>query len=161
MNEKKYNIFISHYVKDDKHVQTLKSKLKNSGFGVRNFSIDSTKHHTRRRPSDPRIRRILSIRIKAASTFICLIGNNTHKRKWVDFEIKKAVAEGKKIIGIYTHGNKDNVRIPEALQKYGNSILGWNSIDKLGKVIKGKETIFEDADGSNYPNVFEINRVKC
>lgn len=161
MSEKKYNIFISHYVKDDKHVQTLKSKLKDKGFGVKNFSVDSTKHHTGRRPSDARIRRLLSIRIKAASTFICLIGNDTHKRKWVDFEIKKAQSEGKKIIGIYTHGNKDSVKIPEALQKYGNSILGWNSIDKLGEVITGKETIFENSDGSFYSNVFEINRVKC
>ncbi|MDV3936898.1 hypothetical protein CMT78_03850 [Elizabethkingia anophelis] len=155
------NIFISHHGKDDHHVQNLKTRLKSKGFGVKNFSIDSTKHHNGRRPSDARIRRLLKIRIKAASTFICLIGKETHKRKWVDYEIRRAQQEGKKIIGIYTHGNKNEVSTPLALQQYANSILGWNSIDKLGEIITGKTTVFENADGSSYSNVYSISRVKC
>lgn len=155
------NIFISHHGKDDHHVQNLKTRLKSKGYGVKNFSIDSTKHHNGRRPSDARIRRLLKIRIKAASTFICIIGKETHKRKWVDFEIRKAQQEGKKIIGILTHGNKNDASIPPALQQYANSILGWNSIDKLGDIISGKSTIFENQNGNDYSNPYVISRVKC
>ncbi len=74
MPKKSYNIFISHYEKDDRHVQSLKDRLTKAGKEVRNFSVDSTKHKDGRRPSDKVIARLLNIRIKACSTFICLIG---------------------------------------------------------------------------------------
>ena len=159
MAKKPYNIFISHYAKDDKHVQSLKDRLNNSGTIVRNFSVDSTKHKDGRRPSDRVITRLLNIRIKACSTFICLIGPDTHTRKWVNYEIRKAFQEGKRVIGIYTHGNKDSAILPEPMKKYGASVLGWNSLDKLGDVIEGKKSIFENQDGTTATPYYKIERI--
>lgn len=160
MNKQK-NIFISHYEKDDIHVQSLKKRLISQGYDVKNFSVDSTKHKDGRRPTDSVIKRLLDIRIKTASTFICLIGPDTHTRKWVNYEVRKAYLEGKKIIGIYTHGNKNNVELPEAFKKYGNSTLGWNSIEKLGNIISGENIPFEKPDGSKADKLYDSKRIKC
>lgn len=155
------NIFISHYHADDDKVQSIKSRLIEKGYDVRNFSVDSTKHKDGRKPSKEVIERYLRIRVKASSTFICIIGPETHTRSWVDFEIKEAIKQGKKIIGIYTHGNKDAVDIPEPLKKYGASVIGWNSIDKLGDIIEGNERVFDNFDGSSSGGYYSTGRVPC
>lgn len=38
---------------------------------------------------------------------VVLIGEDTAKRKWVKYEIKKAWNEGKGVLGIYIHNLKD------------------------------------------------------
>lgn len=157
---KNYNIFISHYYADDQHVQSLKAKLKDKGYDVKNYSVDSTKHKDGRTPSDAVIKRYLDIRIKASSTVICLLGPDTHTRPWVNYEIRKAYLEGKKIIGLYTHGNTDNVQLPEAFKKYGTSTLGANSIEKLGEIISGKNT-FENASGNTAKPLYKTERINC
>ncbi|MDM1072281.1 TIR domain-containing protein [Empedobacter brevis] len=153
----KNNIFISHFFKDDGKVQDLKRRLKDSGYSVRNFSVDSTKHKDGRTPSKKVIERYLRIRITLSKTFICVIGDKTHTRPWVDFEIKEAIRQGKKIVGIFNHGDKDKVEIPEALKRHGVDIIGWNSIDKLGSIIES------DGNDISSPSEFNyiINRVKC
>lgn len=156
-----HNIFISHYGKDDSHVQTLKNRLKEQGYNVRNFSVDSTNHKDGRKPSDAVVRRLLDMRIKWSSTFICLIGSRTHTREWVNYEIRKAYLQGKRIVGIYTHGNKDSVELPEAYKKYGTPPIGWNSIDKLGEIISGKNFPAENPDGSTSAPIFTITRIQC
>lgn len=147
--------------KDDVHVQGLKDKLKTQGYNVRNFSVDSTNHKDGRRPSDAVIKRLLEMRIKWSSTFICLIGPKTHKSGWVNYEIRKAHLLGKRIVGIYTHGSKDAVELPEAYKKYGTSPIGWNSIDKLGEIIQGKNVIAENPDGTPSAPIHRLKRVKC
>jgi len=159
--ESSKNIFISHYHKDDSHVQSLKSRLNDSGCNVRNFSIDSSKHKDGRKPSDAVVKRLLNIRIKSCSTFICLLGPDTHTRKWVNYEIRKAHLEGKQIIGVYSHGNKDKVQLPDAFKRYGNSTIGWNSLDKLSEIINGKNNKFENQQGETSPPIYSIERVPC
>jgi len=154
------NIFISHYGKDDVHVQSLKQRLKNVGYDVRNFSIDSTKHKDGRKPSDAVVARLLTMRLKWSSTFICLIGDKTHTRDWVDFEIGQAHKQGKRIIGIYKHGSKANVGVPEKLKKYASNIIGWNSVAKLGEMIEGKNFPAENPDSSVAPSFYNRTN-KC
>lgn len=157
MKTKKHNIFISHYFKDDDKVQSLKKRLIDSGYDVRNYSVDSTKHKDGRTPSKAVIERYLKARIAASSTFVCVIGDKTHTRPWVDFEIKEAIKQGKKIIGIYNHGDKDKVEIPEALKNINANIIGWNSVDKIGDLIEESN---DNTPNSNSPNC-AIQRVKC
>jgi hypothetical protein len=146
--QEQHNIFISHYGKDDEHVQSLKTRLKESGYDIRNFSVDTTNHKGGRKPSDAVVERLLKMRIKWSKTFICLVGPKTHTREWVDFEIKEAKRQGKRIIGIYTHGSMETAEIPSALNDYASAIIGWNSIEKLGELISGKNLPFEDPDGN-------------
>jgi hypothetical protein len=156
-----YNIFISHYGEDDKHVQGLKSRLIDKGYEVRNSSIDSTKHTDGKRPSDKKVGEILKSGIGWAKTFICLIGPDTHTRPWVNYEIRQAYLQGKDIVGIYTYGSSNAVELPEAYKKYGGPPIGWNSIDKLGDILDGKTFPPENPDGSPSGPIYNIVRVKC
>ena len=157
---KSRNIFISHHGKDDEHVQSLKERLANKGYTIRNSSVDSTKH-TAERPSGPVIESTLKSGISWAGTFICIIGEKTHTRPWVNYEIKQAYLQGKRIIGIYKHGCKDNVELPEEFKKYGGPPIGWNSLDKLTNVINGENIPNENPDGSPSLPLYTIKRIKC
>lgn len=157
---KKHNVFISHHGKDDKYVQRLKERLINKGYQIRNSSIDSTKYKNRI-PSDKVIARYLRKGINWAGTFICLVGEKTHTRPWVNYEIRNAHLQGKEIIGIYKHGCNNSVELPEALKRYKGSMIGWNSLDKLGDVMQGKTTTNENPDGSDSNQIYLITRVKC
>lgn len=158
--DKTHNVFISHHGKDDEHVQHLKQRLKDSGYNIRNSSIDSTKHHPTR-PSDAVVARYLRKGISWAGTFICLIGEKTHTRPWVNYEIRQAHLQGKQIVGIYKYGCANSVELPETFKKYGGSIIGWNSLDKLGKVLTGEITPIETPVSINREPIYNIIRVKC
>jgi hypothetical protein len=45
--------------------------------------------------------------MKIRSCVVVLIGEETHNRKWVKHEIKKAWADDKGLLGIYIHNLKD------------------------------------------------------
>jgi hypothetical protein len=156
-----HNIFISHYGADDKNVQKLKERLIKNGSMVRNSSIDSTKHKSGKTPSDAVVGRLLRKGISWAKTFICLIGPKTHTRPWVNYEIRQAHLQGKNIVGIYTHGSSNAVELPEAFKKYGGSPIGWNSLDKLGDILDGKQTPPENPDGTSSGPIHNIVRVSC
>ncbi len=158
--DKKHNVFISHHGKDDKYVQHLKERLKESGYQIRNSSIDSTKYQNKI-PSDKVIARYLRKGISWAGTFICLIGEKTHTRTWVNYEIRNAHLQGKEIVGIYKHGCNNSVEMPEALKRYGKSIIGWNSLEKLGNIMSGNAIENENPDSSKSGAIYTIKRVKC
>lgn len=155
-----HNIFISHYGQDDEHVQRLKNRLKDRGNEIRNSSIDSTKYRNKI-PSDSVIARLLKIRINWAGTFICLIGEDTHTRPWVNYEVEQAHLKGKYIVSIYKHGCANSVELPEAIKAYGGPIIGWNSLDKLENIMNGDAPPMEYPDGTNRMPIFNIKRIPC
>jgi len=159
------NIFISHKGEDDEHVQRLKQRLKDSGYDVRNSSYESNNpkydEGRKKRPSDAVIERYLRICVNWSGTFICLIGENTHKSKWVKYEIEQAHKLDKPIIGIYKHGCANEVELPEALNKYRDYLIGWNSLDKLGDILDGKNVPPEAPDSSSAVPKYDIVRVAC
>ncbi|MEI9954799.1 MAG: TIR domain-containing protein [Ferruginibacter sp.] len=128
---------------------------------MRNFSVDSTNHKDGRRPSNEVIERLLRMRVNWSSTIICLIGPETHKSSWVNYEIDQAHLQGKRIVGLYLHGSNNNVELPDSFKKYGGTPLGWNSLDKLGNAIEGKYLPAENPDGTVRAPIYSITRVKC
>lgn len=160
-SKKGNNVFISHYGKDDDKVQRLKERFAEKNYNVRNYSVDSTKHTEKKRPSDKVIERFLRKQISWSGSLICLIGEKTHTRKWVDYEIEAAHKQGKKIIGIYTHGNNETAELPANLKKYGGSVLGWNSLDRLIDIINGQEQTNESPDSTQRAPLYQMAPVKC
>ena len=158
---KSHNIFISHKGTDDDHVQSLKKRLIDKGFNIRNFSVDSTKHTSKKRPSDAVIYRFLRRQVSWSGTFICLIGEDTHKSKYVNYEIRQAYLKGKRIVGVFKHGCKDNVELPESFKKYGGPRIGWNSIDKLGSIIEGENIPNEDPSGKVSSPMHQLPKISC
>jgi hypothetical protein len=155
------NVFISHYGKDDDKVQRLKERFAEKNYNVRNYSVDSTKHNQLKRPSDAVIERYLRKQISWSGSLICLIGDKTHTRAWVNYEIEEAHRQGKKIIGVYAHGSSENAELPSAFKKYGGATIGWNSVDKLVDIINGKEIPVENASGMPRQPLYQMASVSC
>lgn len=162
-----HNVFISHYSGDVQRLRDLKDRLAACGCTARNSSAEEDKDGGLVRHghvvSNETIARYLRAGIKWAKTLIVIIGEHTHERPWVNYEIRNAHLQGKQIIGIYDWGCKDNVELPGAFKEYGGSLLGWNSTDKLIDVINGKMTVNEKPDGlpvtghTSYPMI----HIKC
>ena len=150
MSEQK-NVFISHHHKDDESVDGLTELLKKNSYEVRNSSIrvdqdGKSPSDGKTKLSDKEIEELLKDKITWAGTVIVIIGVETHTRPWVNWEIEEAYKQGKNVIGVYENGLKDQVELPDALEKYSNSILGWSS-SSIIDAINGKGK-FENPDGT-------------
>ncbi|WP_300438872.1 TIR domain-containing protein [Zoogloea sp.] len=67
------------------------------------------------------------------SCVIVLIGTDTHKRPWVNYEIKKAWKDGKGLLGIHIH----NLTCPNN----GKSSKGTNPFDAINFTLDGKAVV--------------------
>ena len=151
------NVFVSHYKKDEEHIQKLKELLSSKGYEIKNSSIDSTKSNDASNPEY--IKQLLRDRISWAGKFICLIGPHTHEREWVDWEIEQAHKQGKEIIGVYINGACD-CDVPESFDKYGDSLVGWTS-SKIIDALEGKINNYENPDGSQRLSKCSPIRSQC
>lgn len=155
---KNKNVFISHYGEDDDSVQALKKMLRDKGYALRNSSIDSTKPNDAENPEY--IKGLLRDGISWAGTTVVLIGPQTHTREWVNWEIEQAAKQGKPIVGVFIQGAKDS-DIPEAFQKYGDALVGWNS-GKIIDAINGKCNDFDNSEGNgSWHSKYSMERSNC
>lgn len=155
-----HNVFISHYGNDEASLDTLRNRLKDLGCTVRNSSVEK-KDYRDKRVSDATIAKELRAGIKWAGTFIVLIGEHTHERPWVNYEIRNAYLQGKNIVGIFKNGCKDSVELPEAFKRYGGPTLGWRSLDKLREIMDGKCPLPETPSGIPRTPIYNIIHIKC
>ena len=66
-----------------------------------------------------------------------LVGEETHKRPWVRYEIKKAWAEGKGVLGIHIHNFKCAKTVKDNPYSSGKCSQGTNPFDTF--TIGGKD----------------------
>ncbi|MEO6280391.1 TIR domain-containing protein [Roseateles sp.] len=74
--------------------------------------------------SDASVEKWIDDNIGGKSCVVVLIGTETASRKWVKYEIKKAVKDGKGVLGIHVHNLKD--------PKSGTCTKGTNPFVGLG-----------------------------
>lgn len=118
------NVFISHYNKDDPHIQKFKNLMNQKGYQLKNASIDSTKPNKAK--NSEYIKKLLRSRLTWSNTCVVLIGPKTHTRDWVNWEIEQASKKGNRIVGVYINGASGE-DVPDNLNKYGDALVGWNS----------------------------------
>lgn len=161
MTDKIKNVFVSHHHKDDGSVDGLSDMVSGKGYTFRNSSIrvkpENQQRLNQKIISDNTIKRLLRMKMRWASQVIVIIGKETHQRNWVNWEIETAYRLGKPIIGVYENGLKDQVKVPENLEKYGSSIVGWRS-DALVAALDGKSQ-FQNPDGTASPKAIGRNIV--
>lgn len=157
------NVFISHHHKDDKSVTDFTKLLSNKDYNLRNSSIRVKPENQKRLDNKeiPRktLERLLSIKMRWAGTVFVLIGNQTHSREWVNWEIEQASKLGKRVIGVFMHGGKE-ADIPENLEKYGDGLIGWNS-QKAIEAIEGKQVGWCKSDGTTRTPENDVIRISC
>lgn len=142
------NIFVSHVHKDDQGLADLKDLLKSKGMEIRDSSITSDKPNDAESPEYIKSE-ILGPRIDWAGCMIVYISPETKDSDWVNWEIERAHKQDKTIVGVWERG-ASGCEVPEALDEYGDAIVGWNA-DRIIDAINGSHTGFEDPSGNPRP----------
>ena len=158
MAEGTKNVFISHVHEDDAGLGKLKDLVRNKGMEIRDASIHAGKENEATSP-DYIKSQILAPQIDWASTFIVYITPKTKGSEWVNWEIEYAAKQGKRIIGIWAHGD-NNCEVPDALKDLGDAVVvGWNA-DRIIDAINGINNDWENPDGTQL-NPRPIKRYSC
>ena len=152
-DSKRRHVFISHHHKDDAGVDKMSKLLGSKGYDIRNSSIRAKPANEKRlkegKVKDAVIRRLLRMKVSWAGSVVVLIGKDTHKRPWVNWEIEQAHLQGKRIVGVWEQGGQDH-DIPENLKKYGSAVVGWQA-DRIIDAIDGKINDWSDPAGKEFP----------
>lgn len=118
------NIFVSHYHTDAEKIENLKALLSKHGMTMRDSSIYENKSPNKAH-NEEYIKKLIRPQIEWAGTVIVLIGKNTSKSDYVNWEIEYAAKKGRRIVGVYLPGESES-KLPDAFNKYGNSLQKWN-----------------------------------
>ena len=154
------NVFISHVHEDDELLPDLKQLIAGAGMEVRDGSISSEKPNDAENEQYIK-REILTPRIDWASTLVVLITHDTAESWWVNWEIKRAIQLGKRVIGVFARGAAD-ADIPEELGKCGDAaIVGWQG-DRVVGAINGDIGEWDDPQsGEPRDPEWVIRRYRC
>lgn len=145
---KEKNIFIAHCGEHEDKIDDFKKLMDKKGFTFKDSS------HTLDDPNNAHneeyAQKLVRDSIRWAGSIIVLIGKETAKNDWVNWEIKEADTIGdKQIIGVYLQGCTQ-YSIPPELEKSGSSLVCWNS-DAIEKALKGGHE-WCNPDGSKRQN---------
>jgi len=80
------------------------------------------------------IRQGILEKIRRAEVVICLIGNSTAWREWVDWELNKAVEMGKGICGVRLKGSRG--KRPPLLKQMRAPVAKWGDTQEIIAVIE-------------------------
>ncbi len=116
----KRQIFYSfHFDNDVFRVQ----QIRNMGALEENKPVSPNDWETVKKGGDAAIEKWIDDNMKNRSCVVVLIGEDTHKRPWVKYEIKKAWTDGKGLLGIHINNLKD--------PKTGTCSKGTNPFDQF------------------------------
>lgn len=150
------NVFVSHIHEDDEGLGKLKTLLSSKNVDIRDSSVHKGKFNNAKDPEYIKTQ-ILAPLINWAGTFVCYISPDTKDSEWVNWEIEYAAKQGKRIVGIWAHGEKE-CDLPTALKEYADALVGWNG-DSIIDAINGKDG-WENPDGGKCA-VVPIKRHPC
>ncbi len=125
------HVFLS-FVEEDLELVKLfrgQARNKNSALAFDDYSVKAPYNST----DADYIRAQIMAKIRVSSVLLCLIGQHTHKSKWVEWEIETAVELGKKVIGVWLNRGAGD-QLPAALGPAKAEVCDWN-IDSIVKLI--------------------------
>jgi len=151
------NVFVSHIHEDDEGLGELKSLLEKNGMAIRDYSINSDNPNNAK--SEDYIKsEILAPRIRDCGVMVVYITPDTKESMYVNWEIEYAQSIGKRIVGVWAHGEK-GCDVPDALADYANAVVGWQG-NRIIDAINGKINDWEQPDGTPIPPR-DIKRYSC
>ena len=145
MAEQIKNVFISHRHEDDAGLAKLKKLVAQHGMSCRDYSI--TKDNPNNAHNEQYIKsEILAPRIRQAGCLLVYVSKRTRHSEWVDWEIDYAHKLGKRIVGVWAYGDRECEK-PEALERHGDAVVGWNG-ESIVDAINGNSSAWFNPDGS-------------
>jgi hypothetical protein len=115
-------VFLSFHQEDLPQVNGFRLMMKNPRLKL-DITDDDSRHPVNSSRSTY-IKRALRQRIRDADVLVCLIGNGTAWRDWVDWEIRTAREERRGVCGIRLPGARS--RAPQVLRETGAPIAAWH-----------------------------------
>lgn len=146
----KSKLFIS-YCKEDKCHKDLAiawSKNKKFDLSFKDNQTDFSNNSKGKKFIEACIKRD----IKSCDAFVVILRKDTHKGKWIDFEIKTAHEQSKRIVGICT--DKKYI-MPLSLEKYADSICKEIKLEEIENIILGNKNKF------SMPVKIELQARRC
>jgi len=88
-------------------------------------------------PDAAAIKSAIGEKIAKCSITVCLIGENTHKSKWVDSQLQKSIHKGNKIIAMALKGVKEAI-LPAVIKGEYLKFYPWDP-QRLSRLILEEE----------------------
>lgn len=129
--------FSFHYERDIWRTNVVRKSGVVEGSAAAGFQ-DASLWEEAKKKGDAEVKKLIDKGLVGTSVTVVLIGAETSKRKFVDYEIEQSIARGNGLLGIYISGIKDQKgnadtqgSVPSRLTKAGANCYTWNR-DKLG-----------------------------
>ena len=121
------NTFLSFDHDDADEVNLLRGQAKNpkSDIVFTDFSVKEPINSTRAEY----IKEQITDRINKCSQTVVYISDNTYKSRWVDWEIRKSLELGKKVIAVHK-GDKPPAELPESITQNRIKVVAWKDLSK-------------------------------
>lgn len=140
------NIFVSHQHNDADKIEDFKRLIGNHGIDMHDSSIYESKLKNNATNEQYIKYELIRPQISWAGTVVVLIGKETAKSDYVNWEIKTAAEMGKRIIGVYLRGATEE-DVPAELIEHGYNLVGWNG-ERIVRAIAGENMDWENPDGT-------------
>jgi hypothetical protein len=129
--------FSFHYQRDVWRANVVRNSGVVEGSAAAGFH-DASLWEEAKKKGDADLKRLIDNALLGTSVTVVLIGSETSKRKYVDYEIAQSIARGNGLVGIYIGGIKDNKgatefqgAAPQKLLSAGTPCYSWDK-DKFG-----------------------------
>ncbi|UUX35208.1 TIR domain-containing protein [Fundicoccus culcitae] len=100
----KRQVFFSFHFSND---STRAGQIRNMGVVDNSSTFSDNDWEEVREKTDDKIKRWIDNQLNNRSCLVLLIGEETANRKWINYEINKAIELNKGIVGIYIHNLKN------------------------------------------------------
>jgi hypothetical protein len=129
---KRRRVFLSFHMEDRPQVQGFRLMASNPRLDIEFY--DGSLQEPVDSDRSSYVRSAIRKKIQRASVVICLIGNGTAWRDWVDWELRTAHELGKGICGVRLKDSRGHV--PPTLRELGSPIAPTMEVDEVIKVIE-------------------------
>ena len=125
------HVFLSFVEEDLQLVELFRGQAKNANNDLE-FDDYSIKEPINSDNADY-VKRQIRNKIDGVSVTLCLIGRNTHRSDWVDWEIGVSDEMGKGIVGMRLHSSSSDV-VPDALSDVNADVVNWKLDDVMAAI---------------------------
>lgn len=124
-------VFLTFHYEDRDQVSGFRLMVHNPKVGIDLYDFGLTE--AIRSEEDRYIRRAIKAKIAEAEVVMCLVGNGTAWREWVDWEIETGARLGKGLCGVRLKGARG--RTPPMLKEAGAVVAPWD-VGEITEVIE-------------------------
>ncbi len=127
---KRRRVFISYHAEDQQQIRGFRLMIRNPkvALDIDDEGLQEAINSER----SPYIKQRIRLKIEAASVLLCLIGNGTAWRDWVDWELNTALELRKGICGVRLKGSRG--RTPPLLKEIGAPIAQWDVLEIISVI---------------------------